>query len=367
MSNIFLVVVLIAAFAGLGAIAMIIDGGVSDQQKKWLTYGLGGLLAIVAITFYVVEDRSSFNYGMPDTGAKKGGGQKQGGKRSGGGGGGGEAAEEKAEEKEEKDEKSGGGGISEAGEVMKGKDCEECPSMVPVPGGTAVLGTMFHETSGRGPSLAPMRELRVLRFAISRSEITVRQFNYFMKQTGYKPSAKCRLEGQANRWGTVADPGFAQTEDHPIVCVTWYDAEAYANWLTTKTNKPYALPTEAQWEFAARAGSMESFNTGKQIHPAQALFRTHGDQRVGTTMIASYPPNRHGIYDVHGNAAELVKDCMQNDVQLASTGAGDCARRMAKGGAWYQAASHLHAASRWPVDPSVADNGIGFRVARAEQ
>jgi hypothetical protein len=171
------------------------------------------------------------------------------------------------------------------------------------------------------------------------------------------------------------DPGFTQDDDHPVVNVSWFDAQAYVHWLREETRRRghtnprlYRLLSEAEWEYCCRAGTTSDFSTGQTITAAQANFGTSG----GTTSVLKFPPNPWGLCDMHGNAWEWVEDCFHSGYDGApSDGSawttGDCRRRGARGGSWATGASdsfHLQSDYRVEYSPVVRNAALGFRVAR---
>jgi formylglycine-generating enzyme required for sulfatase activity len=156
--------------------------------------------------------------------------------------------------------------------------------------------------------------------------------------------------------------------------VNWNDAKKYVSWLSRKTGKHYRLLTEAEWEYAARAGKTTPFNTGHTITPNQANFdgdyTYKGVDRKRTIAVGSFSPNRFGLYDMHGNVWERVEDCWVNNYQGApSNGSahksgGDCSRRVLRGGSWNSYPWHMRAAYRSKNSSTGRYSNLGFRIAR---
>ena len=146
------------------------------------------------------------------------------------------------------------------------RDCDGCPEMLVVPGGNFVMGAHGGE---EGRPEGPPREMRVERdFALGRYEVTNAQFEAFVSATGYQVEKGCRgkFDGEwenhpESNW-TDLMLGQEQRPDHPVTCVSWLDARAYVEWLAEMSGRPYRLPTEAEWEYAARAGAVGSFTWG---------------------------------------------------------------------------------------------------------
>ena len=173
--------------------------------------------------------------------------------------------------------------------------------------------------------------------------------------------------------------GFSQTDDEPVSCVNWHDAKAYGEWLARKTGKNYRLLAEAEWEYAARAGSVTPFSTGTTLEPTQANYNTTASYAGSVTALSrgrplpvgSYPANAFGLHDMHGNVWEWTEDCYNARYDGApSDGSawtfGDCRRRVFRGGAWSSPPSDLRSAGRYPAAASDRFAArVGFRVARS--
>ena len=150
----------------------------------------------------------------------------------------------------------------EVGETFQ--DCQVCPEMMVIPAGEYRMGSPVKE-KWRGPDESPLHEVRIPgKLAVGRHEVTRREYGAFVKETGRKTAAGCWVgDGSSRNWRLDAarswrSPGFSQEERHPVVCVSWEDARAYAKWLSKKTDKTYRLLSEAEWEYAARAGTHTS-------------------------------------------------------------------------------------------------------------
>jgi len=252
MLNYLLVFLLLLALVGIGVLAMVIDSGVSDKHKKSLAYGLFGLFGVIGVVFMMVEDKSAFVYGDWSSGPKAA--KKKQTKHY--------EVTEKAGEAVEEDvqitRKADPGTLLDDGTAGDGKKsadgmasrCPACPIMVELTGGSSVIGTLFREVGEGGLELGPMQEITLPKFAISKMEITVGQFEAFVKDKGYKPANVCRAGSETISGEAWRRPGFEQGQDSPVVCVSFYDAMEFANYLTQKTGQRYSLPTEAEWEYA---------------------------------------------------------------------------------------------------------------------
>jgi formylglycine-generating enzyme required for sulfatase activity len=153
--------------------------------------------------------------------------------------------------------------------------------------------------------------------------------------------------------------------------VNWFDATAYADWLSAKTGKPYRLLTEAEWEYAARAGSSTSYSWGNDIGTANANCNGCGSQWDDklTAPVGSFKPNAFGLYDMHGNVWQWVEDCYEGKYNGAPTDGSahapdDCERRVVRGGSWEIKPQYLRSASRAGGIAISRQKTVGFRLAR---
>jgi formylglycine-generating enzyme required for sulfatase activity len=271
-----------------------------------------------------------------------------------------------------------------AGKSESFRDCDGCPEMVVAPAGTFTIGSAAEEI-GHRPEEGPQRTVRILRpFAVGKHEVTRAQFEVFMKESGYEPGISCQVYVPASkRWEraegkTFREPGFPQTDQDPVVCVSWNDAQAYASWLSNKTGKRYRLLSEAEWEYVARAGSTGPYWWGPSASHNEANFgrdpccgplKEGRDQWDHTSPVGRFPANPFGLYDVLGNVWEWVEDCWNGNYEgmptdgSARTG-GDCTRRIFRGGSIYSDPSNLRAAYRSRNAPTIRPPNFGMRIAR---
>ena len=258
------------------------------------------------------------------------------------------------------------------------KDCDTCPEMVVVPPGE------FTMRRGKG-ALASERKVGIDKsFAVGKFEVTRGEFAAFARETGFSTDNKCwtlekYLEDRAGR--SYLNPGFAQDDRHPVVCVSWDDAKAFTHWLSAKTSKTYRLPSDSEWEFVARAGSTTRFhfgdseldicayeNVADQTAKGKLKFNSWEapascrDKFVYTAPVGSFKPNAFGVHDAQGNAQEWVEDC---DWSKAIQGSATCSDRVIRGGSWWNLPAHLSPEER-PVaySPTYRNHWIGFRLAR---
>jgi len=270
-------------------------------------------------------------------------------------------------------------------------DCPTgCPDMVMIPAGTANFGSPASET-GRESEEERQREVAMAKpFALGRYEVTRAQFDAFVKESGYKVEVGCFVwsgkQWAFDRTKNWVEPGYKQGPEEPVVCVSWKDAEAYVAWLGKKTKKRYRLPTELEWEYAARAGNKEARHFGDELtdlckygngadQDAKKAFpewpsSACSDGYVHTAPVGSLKPNSFGVYDMLGNAAEWTSDCWKvPGSESASTGdtaaaAPDCNRRVVRGGAFNYTARLLRSASRLKANATGRIFNLGFRIAR---
>ena len=276
------------------------------------------------------------------------------------------------------------------------QDCPGCPEMVVVPAGTFAMGSPSFEP-GRYGNEGPIRQVTIpARFAVGRHEVTRRQFGFFVEATGRPAGRSCRMwdggrKGRPERgW---LNPGYRQTGRHPVVCVSWEDANAYAEWLSRRTGKHYRLLTEAEWEYAARAGSRTARYWGEEVS-GQCAHANGADRRVRkepsykwlgwkrgsapcddgharTAPVGGYSANGFGLHDMLGNVWEWVEDCWHGsyaaiplDGRAWKAGEG-CGRRVLRGGSWGDLPKDLRSAMRYGKPPDRRHDYLGFRVARA--
>ncbi|MGE0596248.1 MAG: SUMF1/EgtB/PvdO family nonheme iron enzyme [Hyphomonadaceae bacterium] len=236
-----------------------------------------------------------------------------------------------------------------AGETFR--DCALCPEMVVLPGGLFVMGSANNE-AGRGRDEGPQREVSVAPFAVGRYEVTFAQWD------------ACLAGGGCNGF-SPQDRGWGRG-DQPVVGVSWQDAQAYLDWLNEQAGGlRYRLLTEAEWEYAARAGAMSPYAFGDRLTAEQATFRTRRPNAVG-----AHQANAFQVFDLHGNVSEWVEDCYAPNYQLApidgaAVQADNCRQRIHRGGGYADQPALLRAAARRAAAADLRAPGVGFRVARS--
>ncbi len=277
----------------------------------------------------------------------------------------------------------------EPGEVFR--DCPTCPEMVIVPGGEFLMGSDRRDDESEDDE-RPRHRVTLDRFALGVHEVTRDEYAAFVAATDRGAGDRCYAfdgDDEGLDWRSEASwrsPGYPQTGDHPAVCVNWEDAQAYARWLSAETGKTYRLPSEAEWEYAARAGTTTRRHWGDDpddgcayANGADRTFAARVDNWtaadctdgvVWTSPVGAYRPNAFGLHDVLGNAWEWVEDCWHDDYDGAPrdgsswTRGGDCGRRVIRGGSWFFDPRYLRSATRLGLDAGRRDALLGFRVAR---
>ena len=265
------------------------------------------------------------------------------------------------------------------------QDCDTCPKMVVVPQGTFTMGSPASENN-RKDNEGPLHRVTISNpFAVGKYEVTREQFEKFVEATGYDASSSgcwIYLKGD-NEWklrkqNSWRKPGFSQSKDHPVTCINWHDAQAYISWLSRKTGEQYRLLSESEWEYVARAGTTGPFHFGSTISTDQANYNgnhTYGSGSKGvyrkkTVSVGSFPANRFGLHDVHGNVFEWVEDCWHENYQGApSDGSawvtgGDCGLRVVRSGSWFFDPGNQRSAVRGRGEAGLRADVAGFRVAR---
>ena len=242
------------------------------------------------------------------------------------------------------------------------KDCPECPDVVILPEGFYQAGSPPDE-AGRTPDERAVTRVAIEKpFAIGRLELLRGEFEAFVIQTNYASATQCNLGKRRGKF-YWKQPGFEQDPRHPVTCLSNDDVEAYLKWLSVKSSREYRLPTEAEWEYAARANTTTPYWTG------ETLLRQHanvGRTRDGTTPAGSFEMNNFGLADMAGSLWETTADCkpLAAPAPPPGTPPPPC-ERLVKGGAWNSPQSTArHAARQWLSDTTVSNN-IGIRVVRA--
>jgi formylglycine-generating enzyme required for sulfatase activity/predicted Ser/Thr protein kinase len=275
--------------------------------------------------------------------------------------------------------------IPTQGEVFR--DCPTCPLMKALPPGDFVQGAPADQADVT-PMEQPWHPVKIAYpLGMGVYEVTVGEYREFAEATRHK-SAGCQVyDGtwQARsdlNWNNV---GYTQTATHPVACVSWRDAREYAAWLSHKTGQRYRLPSESEWEYAARAGSVTArpwnANVASACTSANVADQTAAQQYPGwkvhpcadgftyTAPVGSFQPNAFGLYDMLGNVFEWVQDCWHADYRGAPSDgsawlSGDCSQRDMRGGSWFTAPSLVSTSARNRFEDTYRSNSVGFRVVR---
>ncbi|MFZ4535480.1 MAG: SUMF1/EgtB/PvdO family nonheme iron enzyme [Propionivibrio sp.] len=289
------------------------------------------------------------------------------------------------------------------------KDCADCPEMVVIPSGKFTMGSSAAEQAAavrEGVPKAttdresPQHEVSIGMLAVGKSEVTRGEFSRFIGASGYRTEAETGggcyvLKADGSDWEKKENvnwksPGFEQSDEHPVVCVSWNDAKAYVKWLGEKTKKGYRLLSESEWEYAARAGSNSPYPWGEdKDHRKMCKYANHRDKtfaekfpnvafvvnkecsdgRVNTAEVKHYLANDFGLYNMIGNVYEWVEDCFYDSYNGApkdgsAWASGKCEARVLRGGSWYYDPANARAARRDRSGATDRDDLSGFRPAR---
>jgi formylglycine-generating enzyme required for sulfatase activity len=280
------------------------------------------------------------------------------------------------------------------------RDCANCPEIIVVPSGQFVMGTPggaveMDDDTGETPQLHVTIEKP---FGLGKTEVTTQQYADFIRESGYKAEPGCRLWN--NRW--LTDPksdwrGAGQMRSPkptaPAVCVSWNDAQAYVRWLSKKTGQAYRLPSEAEWEYAARAGSTTPrpygdtsseeisvtlacdngnvYDVSAQAeYPFPYPYARCSDKFADLAPVGSFKANAFGLHDMIGNVWEWVEDCYTASYtgrapdQRPWVWQGGCEARGLRGGSWTSRPADARSAKRQRAPATSKTTYMGFRVAR---
>jgi formylglycine-generating enzyme required for sulfatase activity len=244
-----------------------------------------------------------------------------------------------------------------------------------LPAGRFTMGSPVQEV-GRQAGKGPPHEVTIARpFAIGVYDVTRGEFAAFARETGYSSDPKCDW-----RSPTVRGQPISQSDNDPVVCMSSSDAQAYAKWLSAKSGHSYRLPSEAEWEYAARAGSRTPRPWGSAnardfanygSDQCCAAFAAARDRWLYTSPVGSFRPNAFRLYDMLGNVWQRTEDCgHENYSEAPRDGSawergGDCDIRMIRGGAWFSSLDQLRSAVRAADPAEFRKSDIGFRVVRS--
>jgi formylglycine-generating enzyme required for sulfatase activity len=269
------------------------------------------------------------------------------------------------------------------------KECPDCPQMVGIPAGGFVMGSPASEP-GRFDAEGPQHHVSLRAFALGKYDVTSEEFLSFLRETGYQPlpcNPILNLAWQSPGGGKAYAPSPSQIEPPrwPAVCLDWKDAHAYIDWLNKKAKSerpslaehpgPYRLPSEAEWEYAARGGTSAARWWGAELGHANANCNGCGSEWDYRTLadVDAFAANPFGLYGMLGNAWQWTQDCWHTSyIGAPADGSpwmgGACDRHVLRGGAWNNLPAFVRSAARSGAGPDGKDYDYsslaGFRVAR---
>ena len=236
------------------------------------------------------------------------------------------------------------------------RECaKDCPEMIVIPAGEFTMGSPTTE-QGRNDDEGPQHKVTIAKpFAVSKFDVTFADWDACVSVGGC-PKA--------------TDSGFGR-DTKPVINVSWDDAQIYVAWLSKMTGQPYRLLTEAEWEYAARAGTTTAYYWGDDIGKGNANCKGCGSQwdAKQTSPVGSFAANQFGLYDMAGNVYQWVQDCYHDNYDGAPTDgsawtSGDCSNRVVRGGSWIYDPQSLRSAFRVGVTTDGRSSYLGFRVGR---
>lgn len=240
-------------------------------------------------------------------------------------------------------------------------------SLVTIPAGTFAMGSPDNEKN-RSKDEGPQHPVQIKSFALARYDVTRGQWAAFVAATKRPaPPSDCyswSTTGGFAQSASQLNPGFPQTDRDPVVCVNWNDVQDYVRWIAKLSGKNYRLPTEAEWEYAARAGTSTAYYWGDDFDAAR-LANNHSQ----TEPVGSHVPNAFGLYDMSGNAWQWTQDCYHDSYADAPTDgsawlAGECVRRVYRGGSYLFDPTYERIAGRHGGLSADRYLNLGFRLAR---
>ncbi len=287
------------------------------------------------------------------------------------------------------------------GDVIQ--DCDDCPRMVVINAGSFEMGTPtgayeVNVESGEGP---PIQITIRKAYAIGETEVTIGHYRAFVEATGFKTGPGCQVflpggggttDPDAN-WASPVQPRRA-TDNHPVSCINYQEMVTYADWLTEITGHTYRMPSESEWEYAARAGttaprpwggstSFEGVSLSLTCEHANGYdiaaqreytfawpYARCNDGYADVAPVASFQKSAWGLYDMMGNQWEMVEDCHTGSYwgrppdERAWFWEGGCPRRVVRGGGWYSRPTNVRPARRASGDVNSRGNDLGFRLVR---
>jgi len=231
------------------------------------------------------------------------------------------------------------------------KDCAACPALIALPGGTFEMGSNSDD-----PAERPVHKVSIGRpFAIGKYEVTIEQWNACADASGCP-----RIDIEGNN-----------SKSAPVRNLSWDDAQVYVKWLTKTTGKTYRLPSEAEWEYAARGGTTTTYWWGNEMRKGYADCKDCGEpwRKDGPVNVGSFLPNPYGLFDMNGSVWEWVGDCWHGSYKGAPPDGrvwdeAGCPMRVIRGGSWPDGGAYMQSATRFKYSASVRQSQNGMRVAR---
>ncbi len=244
------------------------------------------------------------------------------------------------------------------GQVLR--DCRGCPVLLVIPTGQFMMGAAPNEARRSRREMPQHKVIVPWKLAVGKFEVTFAEWDLCVADGG------CNNRARDEGWGR---------ERRPAINVSWKDAQEYVTWLSKRSGKPYRLLSEAEWEYAVRAGTATAYHVGAKINPGQARFKSVSSaaSQEKTTTVGQFAPNLFGLFDMHGNAREWTEDCRHDDYRGAPSdgdawvSGGNCQYRVIRGGSWGDRSAFLRSAYRSWTKPSNRSYAVGFRVARELQ
>lgn len=235
------------------------------------------------------------------------------------------------------------------------KDCPACPALIAITPGSFTMGSNNDDPAEKPPHKVSIGHA----YAIGKNEVTVEQWN------------ACADAGACTRIAPDGETGGAPAANAPMRNVSWDDAQVYVKWLSKTGGKPYRLPTEAEWEYAARGGTQTIYWWGDQMKKGNADCKDCGEpyRADAPTPVGSFPANPYGLHDMNGSVWEWVADCWHSSYKNAPADGRawdepSCSVRVIRGGSWREGASYMQSATRFKYSASVRQSQNGFRVVR---
>ena len=245
--------------------------------------------------------------------------------------------------------------VYKTGQVFR--DCPDCPELVVVPAGIFIMGLKAKSKKSK-----PAHRVNIAKpFAMGRFEVKFSEWQACINAGG------CNNNPDDHRWGK---------KGRPVINVTYFDAKRYLSWISKKTGHRYRLPSEAEWEYANRAGTTTVWWWGNKVgknhancKDCKSPWSDGGDDVHGTAPVGSFPPNAFGLHDTSANVFEWVDDCWNKSYKNApndgsSWTQGDCRNRVIRGGSFYYYSKVARSAYRAKNPPNVKSYWLGFRVLR---